>query len=103
MNGIPTENKSPVLDYVRLSDVLGRAYDQAARGKGAERHGQGKPFHEQPMQTISELLNSTEGMRYQVIKKVQEAARLDKDHQIHELLGAINYIAGIVIYLEQSK
>ncbi len=86
--------------YDSLTNVLDRAFDQAARGKGDERHAQGASFDDQPMQIISGLINSAEGMRFQAIKKLQEGARLDDAHQVHELLGAINYIAGIVIYLE---
>jgi len=89
-------------DYDRLDAVLKRAYDQAAIGKGAERHAQGKPFHEQPMQVISDLIDSPNGMRYQAIKKIQESARLPtSERQVHELLGAINYLAGLVIYIER--
>lgn len=95
--------QKPVDLYARLEDVLQRAYDQAASGKGHERHAQGMPFDRQPMQLISELINSPEGMRYQAIKKVQEAARLDHGHQVHEILGAINYLAGLVIYLENHE
>lgn len=87
--------------YASLHDVLERAYKQASVGKGHERHAQGLPFDEQPMQLISNLIDSPEGMRYQAVKKIQEAARLAPDHQTHELLGAINYIAGIIIYNEK--
>lgn len=42
-------------DYEKLDDVLSRAFKQASMGKGAERHADGKPFHEQPMQRLCEL------------------------------------------------
>lgn len=90
-------------DYKSLSDVLERAYQQAAHGKGRERHAQDQPFDQQPMQTISQLVGSSDGLRYQAIKKIQEAARMDKDAAIRELLGAINYIAGTIIYMEAAK
>jgi hypothetical protein len=96
---LPKQN-STTDDYKSLSDVLERAYQQAAHGKGKDRHAQGQPFDKQPMQTISQLVGSCDGLRYQAIKKIQEAARLDHDAAIRELLGAINYIAGAIIYME---
>lgn len=88
--------------YERLADVLQRAYDQAAVGKGKERHAQGLPFHEQPMQRMSDLygVGFTLG---QAAKKSQESQRLPHDRAITELLGAINYLAGAVVYLERTK
>ena len=38
--------------YEKLAAVLARAYDQAAIGKGKERHANGKAFHLQPMQDL---------------------------------------------------
>lgn len=86
--------------YESLANVLHRAYGQAAHGKGAERHAAARPFTEQPMQSISELLGSADGLLYQAMKKIQESKRLDKDAGVRELLGAINYLAGAIIYLE---
>lgn len=86
--------------YESLADVLTRAYQQATTGKGAERHAGNRPFTEQPMQAISGLLGSADGLLYQAMKKIQESKRLDKDAGIRELLGAINYLGGAVIYLE---
>jgi len=97
----PDWNKDP--DYKTLSDVLERAYQQAAHGKGKERHANNLPFDKQPMQTISQLVGSADGLRYQAIKKIQEAGRMDKDAAVKELLGAINYIAGVIIYIESEK
>jgi hypothetical protein len=91
------------LDYTSLQNVLNRAYEQASSGKGAERHGQDLPFEDQPMQTISNLLNTQNGMLYQAIKKIQESTRMDTDAAVRELLGAINYIAGAVIWLEKDR
>ena len=91
------------LNYTALQDVLDRAWQQAACGKGAERHGQSKPFTEQPMQTISDLLNTQNGMLYQAIKKIQESTRMDRDAAVRELLGAINYVAGAIIWLEKQN
>lgn len=88
-------------NYASLSNVLRRAYDQAASGKGHERHAQELPFNKQPMQQIQDLVG--EGFALgQAIKKMQESQRLQHDAAIRELLGAINYIAGVIIHKEKQ-
>jgi hypothetical protein len=89
--------------YRSLEEVLGRAYNQAASGKGTERHGRGLSFNAQPTQVISDLLDSDAGLAFQAIKKVNEGMRLEHDAKIKEMLGAINYIASIVIRMERNK
>ncbi|MNZ47730.1 hypothetical protein D3C78_654550 [compost metagenome] len=94
--------------YEQLQDVLQAAMDQAAKGKGAERHANDLPFHEQRMQSISAMLDSDAGMAYQVCKKIAEARGMSHDARERELLGAIVYTAGMVIYhrernAEQAK
>jgi hypothetical protein len=89
--------------YESLADVLGRAYAQAAEGKGAERHGQGQPFDEQPMQQLIRLYGIGFALG-QAAKKAQEAQRLPTvERQVAELLGAINYLAGAVIAVEAGN
>lgn len=90
-------------DYDSLSKILAEAYEQAAGGKGKARHGTGKPFDEQPMQMISELLGSNTGCAFQAVKKIQEASRLDRKAARKELLGAIVYTAGAIIYLDKRQ
>ena len=67
-------NRSPIPTnpaYDSLEVVLKAAYNQAASGKGKERHaGNGLPFTNQPMQTISKLLNTSDGLAFQAIKKL---------------------------------
>lgn len=87
--------------YESLRDVLELAYRQAAYGKGQDRHGVGQPFTNQPMQHLLDLYGYGFAAG-QIGKKVQEAQRLPKDKAIHELLGAIVYAAGLVIYLERQ-
>lgn len=89
--------------YESLAAVLQRALDQAQAGKGAERHACGAPFDRQPMQTISQLVGSADGLIYQAIKKAQESQRLPEGRDIAELLGAINYLAGAIIYKEAQR
>lgn len=92
--------------YESLRSVLLRAYDQAARTKGAERHANNLPFHEQPMQTIA----AAHGVGFlfgQAAKKAQEAqgmhGRGETNKAIHEMLGAINYLAGAIIFMEAGN
>ena len=86
-------------DYQALASVLQAAYDQAATGKGAERHARGNPFHKQHMQSISTLLNSDKGMAYQAIKKLTEGLDFtDPDRRERELLGVIVYVAGLIVW-----
>ena len=89
--------------YESLAAVLHRALDQAQCGKGAERHATGLPFDQQPMQSISKLVGSADGLVYQAIKKAQESQRLPEGRDIAELLGAINYLAGAIIYKEAQR
>lgn len=85
--------------YSSLAMILTAAYDQAASGKGKERHARGNPFEGQHMQTISTLLDTDRGMAFQAIKKLTEGLDMaDPDARERELLGAINYIAGIILY-----
>lgn len=87
--------------YERLANVLHRAFNQAAHGKGKERHARGEPFHEQIMQ-IGARLFGVGGLYFQAMKKCDESQRLPPDAAIRELLGAINYIAGAVIRIEDD-
>lgn len=87
--------------YEQLADVLARAFKQAAHGKGKERHACGQPFVEQPMMQLTVL----HGLGFplgQAGKKCQEAQRLPTDRAVHELLGAIVYIAGAVVALDMD-
>jgi len=86
--------------YETLAAVLRQAYAQAAEGKGAQRHGQGQPFDQQPMQQLIALYGVGFALG-QAGKKAQESQRMDKDSAVRELLGAINYLAGAVIALEK--
>lgn len=91
-------------DYSGLYSVLMDALDQACNGKGKERHANDKPFEEQPMQTHCDALGSPQGMAYQVMKKTAEAMGMaDPAHQIRELLGAINYAAGMIIWINRNN
>jgi hypothetical protein len=89
--------------YDKLADVLSRAFDQASRGKGRERHANDKPFDKQPMQDLIRL----HGVGFatgQASKKASEAMGLPStDRKVAELLGAIVYLAGAVISIEEAS
>lgn len=89
--------------YESLEAVLFDAYLQAATGKGAARHGRGISFDEQPTQAISTLLGTDAGLAFQAMKKINEGMRLEPAAKVKELLGAINYIASIVIHMGKSN
>lgn len=92
--------------YAPLIEVLNEAAVQAAHGKGHERHSGGKPFIHQPLLEITRRYGL--GFPFgQVEKKLEEANRMvgrgQIDAAIREMLGAINYIAGAVIVLNEQK
>lgn len=90
--------------YESLASVLDEALEQAQNGKGKERHSsRGRTFEEQPIVAICDLLGSNQGDLFQAIKKAQESVRLKPGAAIHELLGAINYLAAAVIQLKHEE
>lgn len=93
------ENQYP--GYEGLQNVLSQALAQAAAGKGMQRHARGRVFENQPIMMISELLQTPDGLRYQAIKKIQESQRMPTDRAVNELLGAINYIAATIMYIQR--
>jgi hypothetical protein len=96
-------SRSPTpANYIGLQAVLDRAFEQAAYGKGADRHGQGQAFEEQPMQKLIQLYGTGFALG-QAGKKMQEAQRMGTDAAVRELLGAINYIAGTIVHLEKTR
>jgi hypothetical protein len=87
--------------YASLHRVLMLALEQASSGKGAERHGQDKPFDAQPMLEIGRMVGAGFCLG-QAMKKAQEASRMDRAAAKRELLGAINYLAGAYLLLEEN-
>lgn len=91
--------------YRRLKQVLDRAYEQSAYGKGRERHANDKPFEKQPIMQITESV----GIGFplgQASKKITESAGMIERGQsgaaVHELLGAIVYLCAAIIKLENE-
>lgn len=95
-------SKAKYQGYEQLESILNEALEQAAAGKGKKRHANERAFEDQPMQLISKLLGDNHGLAFQAIKKVQESLRLPDDRAERELLGAINYIAGMIIFLREA-
>lgn len=92
--------------YESLAAVLSAAFDQAARGKGKERHANDTPFDQQPMQLIADR----RGIGFilgQADKKSEEAqGMLDRgevDAAIREILGAIVYLAGSIVHIQRKN
>mgnify|MGYP005851829383 CR=1 FL=1 len=89
--------------YAKLDDVLTRAYNQSANGKGKERHVKSgsQKFEDQPICTLQRIYG--EGYAYgQVGKKMEESMRLPKDRAVAELLGAIVYLSAAIVVREEQ-
>jgi len=91
--------------YEPLFVTLLEAHDQAAHGKGRDRHANGKPFLDQPIMEIGRMV----GVGYQTgqaMKKSQEAIGMLKRNEPTkaqaELLGAMNYLAAAYILIEEQ-
>ena len=88
-------------EYSDLFEVLRDALEEAQEGKGAVRHGNGLSFTDQPALTITRAV----GLGFplgQAMKKIQECQRMDTDAAKRELLGAINYLAAAVLFLDEG-
>ena len=81
--------------------MLDLALEQAAYGKGVDRHANGQPFDRQPMMEISRMIGGPAGCFYQAMKKTQEASRMDPEAAKREILGAINYLAGAYLLIDE--
>lgn len=90
--------------YEALARVLQAALDQAAKGKGVERHGTGDPFEHQRTMQIARAQASAAGPLFQAHKKLHEGEHMrDPDAAVREFLGAINYIAFAVLMVEELR
>lgn len=83
--------------YEPLAQVLVEALDQAQHGKGKKCHANGKPFLEQPIMTGGRECGAG-GLAFQARKKILEAMNCTDDTRaIGDYLGAINYVAALVL------
>lgn len=85
--------------YDDLFNVLALAYDQAARGKGKERHANNKSFNKQPLMQLADKFG-TGFLLGQASKKLEECTSLPYGHDVKEILGAIVYSCAAVMHLE---
>ena len=89
--------------YEALRAALEGCYDQAARGKGENRHAvDGSTWLEQPIFSIPSILQDPKGFHLgQAIKKIQESVRLSNEQAKAELRGAVVYLCAAIV--ERSK
>lgn len=88
-------------DYLPLLRTFLGALEQAAYGKGRERHANDLPFTEQPILTMARMLDNDAGLAQQVIKKTIEARSLpSKTARINELRGTLVYAAAMILFEE---
>lgn len=105
-SGIPQalfafKNEKDRDDYLPLLRTFLGALEQAAYGKGRERHANDLPFIEQPILAMAQMLDSDAGLAQQVIKKTIEARTLPtKAARINELRGALVYAAAMILFEE---
>lgn len=94
-------------DYEALFLALFNAFDQGAKGKGKERHGNDLTYREQPICTLPKQGHGLGALTYQISKKAGEANTLldikGVDAAIREIKGCVNYGAAALIYLEYLK
>lgn len=97
--------------YRDLLDVLISSYEQAATGKGKQRHAKdGQAFKDQPIFTITNTLGIGFPMG-QAMKKISEAHGMYEGGSltsmptsaIMELRGAIVYCAASILYIMQQE
>jgi hypothetical protein len=94
-------------NYHKLATVFAEAIDQAARGKGRERHASDEAFEDQLICFIARHLGINAGVLggplFQVIKKAFEVTRLPtKEAKLRELYGVMNYAAAAAILVDES-
>lgn len=96
------ERFNAVPGYESLAGILLEAYEQAAVGKGHQRHRiANESFEDQTMQTMARYFYGS--LLGQAFKKIEESQRLRHDAAVRECLGAINYIAGHIISLRKRQ
>jgi hypothetical protein len=85
--------------YTKLIKTLMGCYNQAAKGKGKERHANNQPFEEQPIMWIEKYFHSYQ--LGQAVKKIDESQRLPPQLAIEEIKGAVIYLCAHIITLEK--
>lgn len=97
------KNKVKYSGYEELERVLNEALDQAAIGKGKERHANDKPFIEQKIITGQKVYGMGSAL-FQASKKMEEAFRMENWQSARrDLLGAIVYTAAAIIHGDMKE
>lgn len=93
-------------NYVDLFNVFVGALERASKGKGAQRHGNGRKFIDQYIITAGKH-HGVGSLLYQVGKKAQEVERIHKlngkDAAINELRDIIVYAAAAIIVTQDQE
>ena len=93
--------------HASLERVFALAVEQSQSGKGADRHGNGQSFDDQPIFTLNRPLGTNHGALFQVLKKTTESAKLASTGRVdmakNELLGAMVYAAAAYLMLEETE
>lgn len=91
--------------YEPLGTELLNAYVQSSAGKGKERHANNKPFDRQPILEVGRIVGSAFNTG-QAMKKTGEAQQMfdrgEKDKAIHELHGAMVYLASAIMLMREA-
>lgn len=89
--------------YHPLATTLLGAFEQAAMGKGKERHANDLPFVDQKILRLPAQQGHPGGLIYQVAKKALESERMAPDARIRELNGVIVYASAAIIFTEGQQ
>lgn len=91
--------------YAALLRELSEAYLQSAKGKGVERHANGRPFDRQPIMELARM-HGPGFATGQAAKKAQEAlgmaARGEKAKAMAELHGAVVYVCAAASLIREG-
>lgn len=91
-----------VLEPHPLQKVFDEVINQVSKGKGEERHGNGKAFLEQPWYSLAE----THGIGFltgQARKKLDEAQGMTDDRWRREMIGSVAYAMMALLYDDIKK
>lgn len=89
-------------NYKRLGQTVERALRRIIDGKGAQRHSGHLPWVKQPMFDIGAKVGSGFAIG-QVLKKIDEALRMEDAAAVNELLDCIGYLAGAIETIEEGN
>lgn len=102
-----TSSEAVTSTHASLERVFALAVEQSQSGKGADRHGNGQSFDDQPIFTLNRPLGTNHGALFQVLKKTTESAKLASTGRVdmakNELLGAMVYAAAAYLMLEETE